>query len=510
MKSRLPNNLISNISTQKLIYKILWILSFNLILNPIHSFSQNLTRLNSVVELNVGDSAKVKLINGETVILTLKEIQIERDDVRGAVRAASIKVEIDGEETIIGSGNYNLPIKIGNIQIDCPVIKEYTVSNYYRYDGTLAKDARFRLWPKDSPLIHPGTFGLPLKQTWFASRMQSQNELAGLGWAEDLGSATPGYHAPHDFGGAEGFDEIFAATDGLVVSSLNEVLKGYEDLPGDVRPDVIWIIDGRGWYYRYSHLNSIEPEIVPGAKINLGQKLGYMGKQGGSGGWVHLHFGVHHKNQNTMKWVVEDAYAYLWEAYVNEYNPKILAVARPHLITWINEPINLDGTKSFSLEDEIVSYDWIFTDGSTAKGAIQKKKYNKAGEYSEILKVTDSKGKVSYDFAYIQVFDKQFPEKQVPTIHPAYYPSQNIKAGDSITFLVRTFGSQIGEEIWDFGDKTEKVAVNSGVVERETQNKGKYAETVHSFSKPGQYVVRVERTNEFGFTAIGHLFVMVE
>lgn len=509
MKSRFTNNPISNLSTPKLLFKALCALAIILSFNPFYGYSQELLRLNSIVELDVGDSAKVKLINGETVTLILKQIQIERDAVRGAVRGASIKVEIDGIETVIGSGNYNLPHKIGKIQIDCPVIKEYTVSNYYSHDGTLNKDARFRLWPKDSPLIQPGTFGFPLKQVWFASRMQSQNELAGLGWAEDLESTIPGYHAPHDFGGAEGFDEVFAATDGLVVSSNNEILNGYEDLPGDVRPDVIWIVDGRGWYYRYSHLNSIEPEIIPGSKINLGQKLGYMGKQGGSGGWVHLHFGVHYKNPNTMKWVVEDAYAYLWEAYVNKYKPKIQAVARPRLIAWTNDAIHLDGTRSLSLEDNIVSYEWIFTDGSTAKGAVQKRKYDKAGEYSEILKVTDSQGRISYDFTYVQVFDKQFPEKQVPTIHPSYYPSQNIKAGDSIRFLVRTFGSRTGEETWDFGDGTERVVVNSGVVERKTQNNGKYAETIHSFSNPGQYVVCVQRTNEFGFTAIGHLRVIV-
>lgn len=500
-----PNILIKNL----LIFFRSIAFSF-LILLPTYTYSQTLSRLNTISELNIGESEQIVLINGEIVKLSLKDVKIDRDSLRDAVRNARVIVEVDGEKITLGSGNYHLPVKVGKVHIDCPVVKEFTVSNYYRHDGTLPKDARLRLWPVDSPFIQPGTFGFPLKQAFMASRTQSQNELAGLGWAENLKSTNTGYHAPHDFGGAEGFDEIIAATDGLVVSSMDEVLNGYEDLPGDVRPDVIWVVDGRGWYYRYSHLNSIEPEIVPGAKINLGQKLGYMGKQGGSGGWVHLHFGVHYKNPNTMKWVVEDAYAYLWEAYVNKYKPKILAVARPRLIAWTNESINLDGTKSLSLEDDIVSYEWIFTDGSTAKGAIQKRKYNKAGEYSEILKVTDSKGRISYDFSYIQIFDKQFPEKQVPTIHPAYYPSQNIEAGDSIRFLVRTFGSQTGEETWDFGDGTERVVVNSGVVERKTQNEGKYAETIHSFSKPGHYIVRVERTNEFGFTAIGHLFVMVD
>jgi len=74
---------------------------------------------------------------------------------------------------------------------------------------------------------------------------------------------------------------------------------------------------------------------------------------------------------------------------------------------------------------------------------------------------------------------------------------------------VRTFGSETGEEVWDFGDGTGKVVVNSGVVERELQNEMKFAETVHTFSRPGYYIVRVERVNQHGFPAIGHLLVKV-
>ncbi len=481
-----------------------------LVFFPIYSYSQTLSRLNTISELNVGESKQVVLTNGEIVKLFLKDIRINCDSVRGAVRNAMVIVEIDGDEITLGSGNYQLPVKVGKVRIDCPVVKEFTVSNYYRHDGTLPKDARLRLWPGDSPYIQPGTFGFPLKQTFMASRTQSQNELAGLGWAENLKSTNTGYHAPHDFGGAEGMDEIFAATDGLVVSSKKEVLKGYEDLPGDVRPDVIWIIDDRGWYYRYSHLNSIEPKINPGTRVKLGQKLGYMGKQGGSGGWVHLHFGVHHKNQESGKWEVEDAFPYLWEAYVKKIGLKVKAIARPRLIAWTGQKIKLDGSKSIGLESEIVSYEWIFSDGTKETGSVQERIYETAGEYSEILKVTDSDGNVDYDFAYVQVFDRQFPEKQIPTIHPAFYPTMNIKVGDPVTFLVRTFGSKAGEETWDFGDGTGKVSVNSGSVEQQTHNSGKYAETIHSFSKPGHYVVRVERINEFGYPAIGHLHVKVD
>jgi len=469
-----------------------------------------LTRLNVIVGLNVGESKEVKLTNGDAVNLKLTGINIVRDSLRKAVRAAFLTVTVDGEEITLGCGNYNMPVTVGKVKIDCPVIKEITAtSSYYARSAILQSDARFRLWPANSPFIQKGTFAFPLKQSWMASRTQSQNEPAGLGWAENLESTNMGYHATHDFGGAEGMEEIFSATDGLVVSSNNEVLDGYEELPGDVRPDVVWIVDGRGWYIRYSHLNSIEPEIKAGTTIRMGQRIGYMGKQGGSGGWVHLHFGVHYRDPVTSVWEVEDAIPYLWEAYAGKYKPALLAIARPRLLAWTGDEITLDGSKSFSLGGDIVSYQWTFTDGTTADGAVHKKSYSTAGEYSEILKVTDSKGNVDYDFTYVQVYEKGHPEKRIPTIHPVYYPTLNIKPGDPVTFLVRTFGSDTGDEVWDFGDGTEKVTVNSGVIQRQTQNDGQYASAIHSFQKPGHYIVRVERINESGFPAIGHLHVTV-
>lgn len=474
------------------------------------TFSQESKCLNVVAELDIGESESVTLANGENVTVALTGVNLVRDSVRNAIREAFIDLVVDGKKITLGVGNYNLPVVVGKVKIDCPTIKEFTVSNYYRHDGILPKDARVRLWPKDSPFIQPGTFGFPLKQSLFANRSQSQNELAGLGWAENPKSHTYGYHATHDFGGAEGMDEIISATDGIVISSNKKTIEGIGNLPGDVRPDVVWIVDNRDWYYRYSHLDSVDTEIVPGAKVSLGQKIGTMGKQGWSGGWVHLHFGVHKKNQETNKWQIIDATPYFWEAYVKKHQLKLKAIARPKKVAWTHQEVKFDGSKSLAVEGEIVAYEWTFTDGTKAIGPVVHRRYPAAGEYSEILKVTDSDGNVDYDFAVVQVFDKQHPEKQIPTIHAAYHPSLGIKAGDPVTFLVRTFGSNTGNEVWDFGDGSEKVSVNSGVVKHHTQNQTKYAETVHVFSKPGHYVVRVERSNDYGFSAIGHVHVKVK
>ena len=469
--------------------------------------TSELTPLRVVTELDIGELGDITLSNGDVVKLELLEIHEVRDSLCGAVRAAYVRVSVGGEEIILSAGNYNLPVAIGNVQIDCPAIKGY-LANSSKDRWGLSKDARFRLWPKGSPYIMPGTFVCPVKQDWLASMSQSGNESTYVDWGEDPANKTIYYHSGFDMGGAEGMDEIVSATDGMVISANNVLLDGYSDMPGDVRKDVVYVIDNHGWYIRYSHLDSVDPEIRPGMKINMGQRIGFIGKQGHSGGWVHLHFEIKNKETSSGNWGTEDAYAYVWESYVHQNNPSIIAVARPHQLVWANQEVTLNGGKSKSFSGNIVSYQWTFSDGTTAAGAVQKKIYNNPGEYSEILKVTDSKGNVDYDFTVVQVCSKKYPEKRIPTIHAGFHPTREIMPGDPVTFLVRTFNSDTGNEIWDFGDGTPKLSVKSESIPKDA-SQGKYARTVHSFSNPGHYIVKVERSNEHGYKATAHLHVEV-
>jgi hypothetical protein len=78
-----------------------------------------------------------------------------------------------------------------------------------------------------------------------------------------------------------------------------------------------------------------------------------------------------------------------------------------------------------------------------------------------------------------------------------------------VTFKVRTFRTQDDQETWDFGDGTPLVTVKSDGNANIHDPNG-FAVTEHRFTKPGDYIVRVQRANARGFTATAHQWVRVE
>jgi len=458
------------------------------------------------VDLELGESTGIVLADGSRVKAKLLDLQEQRDAMSDAVRLARVKVEINGETVWLTSANYNLPAVVGGVQVDCPVTKGYN-SNSGEDSWGLVKDARLRFWPAGSPWMEPGSFVYPLKQRWFATMTQMANEPTYVDGGDRPDRKKIYYHNDLDFGGCEALVEVVAATDGVVVSVSNKTLPGYEDTPVRPRYDVVYVLDERGWYYRYSHLHEIDAAIQPGGRVKMGQRLGLLGKEGASGGWSHLHFGIKSR-QPSGKWGTQEAYAFAWEAYLREQRPPIIAVARPHHFIRAGETITLDGTKSWSASGKPARYEWTFSDGTTAGGATVARKYDKAGSYSEILKVADGAGHAAYDFAIVQVIGGADPKLIPPTIHPSFAPTRDVKAGDPVTFKVRTF-RDAGGETWNFGDGSAPVTVRSDGNAKPLAKDG-YAVTQHTFAKPGDYIVRVEHSNSRGETAVAHLWVQVE
>jgi murein DD-endopeptidase MepM/ murein hydrolase activator NlpD len=460
-----------------------------------------------VVDLDVGQTRRVTLHDGSKATVTLLELTEKRDSVRNAVRKAQVKVEVNGQTTSLVSSTYNLPTAIGGVQIDCPVTKGYLQNSSKDNAWGLTKDARLRLWPADSPWIRPGTFIYPVKQKWFASDTQMANVPCYVNACDVPDRKNIYYHYGLDFGGSEGMVDVVAATDGLVVSVGNQALEGHKDTPVRPRYDVVYIIDDRGWYYRYSHLQMIATPVIPGKRVKMGQRIGLIGKEGGSGGWSHLHFGIKCR-QPSGSWGTQNGYAFIWQAYQQQYSPEIIAVARPHHLAYTDETVQLDASKSWSRTGQCAKHEWTFCDGTKAKGDTVNRVYEQAGQYSEIVKVTDSAGNIAYDFAVVYVIDRNHPERVPPAIHANYYPTLDLRAGDEVTFKVRSFATQHGEEVWDFGDGSAPVKVKSDG-NADQHNPAGYAITRHRYGKAGDYVVTVRRSDEHGYEAVGHLHVRV-
>jgi murein DD-endopeptidase MepM/ murein hydrolase activator NlpD len=357
-------------------------------------------------------------------------------------------------------------------------------------------------------LFGPGTFVYPVRQRWFASATQMANEPTYVDGFEQPSQRRIYYHSGLDIGGAEGLVDVVAAVAGKVVSSGKSALTGYEDTPVKPRYDVVYVVDDQGWYYRYSHLQSIDRAVRPGAVVTLGQKIGVLGKEGASGGWSHLHFEIK-SLQPSGRWGTQEGYAFLWEAAMREQRPAVVAVARPHVVCFAGEHVALDGTRSWSRSGAIAQYEWSFNDRTSATGPKVDRSYEQPGAYSEVLKVTDRQGNVSYDFAIVQVLDRHSPEPAPPTIHAAYAPTQGLHANDLVTFKVRSFGTTDGSEMWDFGDGTPRMEVRSDGNANALARDG-YASIEHRFTRPGGYLVTVERADRRGRKATAHLYVLVE
>lgn len=439
-----------------------------------------------VADLDLGETVRLLWPGGDATV-QLIDVKETRDPIREAVRKVEVTVIVNGERAVIESGLYNRPAHVGGVRVDCPV------THGYNRDGTpeawgIDKAARIRVWPAEGPLLSDSGLVLPLRQRWLASLTWFDNEPVDGG-----ASITKPiyYHSGVDLGGVEGVEEVRAATDALVVSSGLGVLPGHDTDPVKPRSDVVYLLDARGWYYRYSHLDSIDPQIAPGRLLRRGERIGILGKEGASGGWAHLHFEIK-SMQPSGKWGTQAAHAFMHEAYVQQYRPPVLACARPMQLIRAGDTALLDGTKSWAASGNIKAYEWIFCDGSHAEGPVVEKHYPTPGRFTETLKVTDDAGHFDFDFTVIQVIDPQAPDQYMPSLHAAYAPSVGIRPGDPITFKVRAFRCTGGEEVWDFGDASPPQRTKSSPDSAPLAKDG-YAVLEHRYAAPGHYLVRIER-----------------
>ena len=461
--------------------------------------------LHRTIDLNIGETQQVTFADGTKAQVKLLKVDEQHDAVIATLAGAVVTVEINGQRAELTSGNYRLPVPVGGVQADAPAVQAYMKDTNFDW-WVLRKDARVRVWPAGSPWVQPGSFLYPVKQHWFASMTWYSGEPVGRGARP---AAKVYYHAGMDISGAEGMIEVVAATDGFVLSRGLELAPGKPHPAVKSRYDVVYLEDGRGWAYRYSHLMTIDPAVRAGGRVKQGQRIGYIGKEGSSGGWTHLHFHVE-SLQPSGQWGVEDSYSFLWQAYREQHDPAIIAVARPHQKVLVGKPVTLDASRSWAKKG-IRSFEWTMMDGTTATGPTVSRVYDRPGVYSEVVKITDTAGNIDYDFASVWVYAGAKPDGTVSLawVHATYAPTFGIRPGDPVVFRSRGLYFPPGADTFDFGDGTPPVPVPSNIDSAQHAANG-YGMVTHHYQKPGLYLVRVTRRDATtGWEAAQHLRVLV-
>lgn len=481
----------------------------------INSNITNRFKTRSLLKLKIGETKTVTLYDGTQSNIKLLDVIYERDKVRKAIREARVQLNVDGVEKWIVAGNYNLPEKFDSVKVDCPFAKGYLErSGYPKNAWRLGNnDVLLRVWKVDDPVNTNNLIHYHLNQKWAIS-----NTTVVLEPVEEDGDAIhPNendyiyYHWGVDVVGVKNITEVLAAGDGIVIG-VGENYKTDEPIFNEAgaRFDRIFIKMPNGWVYRYSHLDDSRLNVTLGQNVKGGDVISYLSDIWG--GFAHTHFEIWSLDEDG-KYVLEPAYPYLWESYMNLYKPRIIAVARPHKYIAVGERVKLDGLKSVSFEGDIVKYEWLFQNGDTASGAEVYRTYNEPGYFSEILKVTDNKGNIGYETVQVMVVYENQPNKSYGFNIASYYPSFNNKTGEEITFKGRIFNTKsngewdYSSETWDFGDGATTISTSAPYVEDPSHE---YALVYHTYKVPGHYFVTYSKTTQEGITSTIKLNVDVD
>ena len=112
------------------------------------------------------------------------------------------------------------------------------------------------------------------------------------------------------------------------------------------RYDVVYLLDDRGWFYRYSHLHTIAASVKLGDHVKMGDAIGLLGKEGGSGGWSHLHFNISGRQPEQMGHHRRLCISVGSEPASGK--PKLIASPAASFCRHLGEKVILDGSKSWS------------------------------------------------------------------------------------------------------------------------------------------------------------------
>jgi murein DD-endopeptidase MepM/ murein hydrolase activator NlpD len=433
----------------------------------------------SFVFLSVGETHAYRLKDGQERRICLKAVTEHADSVIGLMRRAEVLVEIDGMPLKLVCEPYVMPSEVKGLRIQADTTNRWM---------DLPKRVQFSLWDASDPIVDTDLFVFPLAgYGLFSQGTQGYNEPVHLGHRDGDPAGQQFYHNyGFDMAGFEGRDEVLACVDATVIG---------------VYPDVGTLIleDDRGIIFEYGHMDRILPEIKVGSEVKRGQKLGLLGRRGGSGNFSHVHVGTYLSKEDLAagrNCRNLNLYPWLMEAFRKASGQTLFAVARPHHAVRTGETVRFDGTRSLAYGSKIKTFRWEFHDGTSVDRARAEKVYDRPGTYMAALWVEDERGLRDVDFCKVKVYSSDKVEDVMPILFLSYSPSRALRAGQTVYFRGWPQGAEAGPIRLDFGDGT--------VIENYTP----YSEVSHSFQNRGIHIVTGTTTAE-GFSVTQKLKVIV-
>lgn len=448
-----------------------------------------------VFELNIGDSISIDRShagNRITRTLRLNEVRLFTEnnswfpDSLGKRNyyKAEVDISVSGKAFTVLHRPYQMPIAANGYRIYVEGIKEIDRIPNLDPLEKMEKEVRFSVALENEPWGIPSDLEFPLNG--YRWRSGSYNNT----WSSLVPFNLLYYHKGEDFGAIPGRIEVCAWSDAIIVTSpLSDNNAGGSN---GIR---IRTANGIDFGYYHCDTDNIDSAVVKGRSVVKGQRVAKTGMT-----WdgrksqhydPHLHSGIYYNDFQIS------LFPYLIEAYFRKYDDRLLAVAGGYRFADADESIRLDATRSVSRDGEkIRSYRWKLHDGTVVDQPVVEVTYDSPGFYAEELIVESESGAVDKDFLQVRV---NGPEsgRNIGYGWAYYYPVRNILPGREILFWNRLMHLKEGAEVMiEFGDGTAARKMGE--------------ETVHSYSRSGNYTVELSSTGTDGAPVIVKLEVVVE
>lgn len=311
-----------------------------------------------------------------------------------------------------------------------------------------------------------------------ASASEADNEIDSYTWDFDDGSTGSGEIVSHSFAAASTYSVSLTvedvegnqdtATESITVSDEDaEVVADFDYEPDEPVVDEDITFDA----------SESQGEIVS-YDWDLGNSVTRTGEEFtysyGASGWYDVTLTVEDDAGNADSTTQEVRVYEPEPANVTatfEYNPEVPVAG---------DLVSFDGSDSTG-DNDLVAYDWDFSDGTHTPGEIVSHIFDEPGEYTVSLTVTDDEGYQNTTSKDITV------EAEAEDVEADFDYSPNVPAsGEQVSFDASGSIGTIAEYRWDFGDDSTDETTSPS--------------TSHIYDEEGNYEVTLTVENEQGYT----------